>query len=368
MTEEDHIYEGRPSRLNSDNISLSTDSVPINLGHISCEMSKECSELSKEDMKDNEIYTPSGRTKECKDGTSGHLSGSSSSQTASKEYGIKSEDGFSNITTGSSSHNSIDNQSHNAFPSHSNDKLDVIQSRPPDPVVSQCIDANSRQLSTTTIGLSDDSLRTPLITCVEPHSGFNSVDSASHDYIHAQSQTCSKNEGQSSKTADRKRIIDEVYKTCAECENRKVHERSEFSSEARLAQTNHTEYCKCGNASKRRKRDSSGSLGSRDDVKCQRTVSPSTDLQKDIIPEAPKHSGPTEKLSEVEIQGSLPASDKASVLERFDHEGRFSGFLFELLSCFFKIYNQCARNLFFEFLKYVKFRIFLYVYSLPSIF
>ena len=321
---EDQTYENRPNRLNSESVSFSTDSVAINLHHISCEVPKEFINVSESSQNSSNTSDAAENRKDCKDITENHLMTCDSPQTLTQGHSI---DRDSQSVIASRSDNFVEDQSHNAFSSKSKNATDVVQSHPPEPFVSPspqiAIETQSHNASGNP---SHDALRSPSGIPPQSHGSVSSDECVFSDSVRVHCQNCTKHEFHNNKKVDRKRIIDEVAKTCTDCENQKVHERSEFSSEARLAQTNHSDVCNCGNTNKRRKRDSSCSLGSKDSVKGQKTVTLLTDLHKDEGFETLQLSAPAKNKSEEEIRGNSPAFDKASVMERFDKEGKFFNF------------------------------------------
>ena len=331
---EDQKYENRPNHLNSENTSVSIDSVYINLNHISCEVPKECGSVSENNHDRSDTRDSAESRKDSVDITDNHIMASDSAQTSSQKLSIGDD---SQSVIGSCSSNSVENQSHTTLRSKSSDATNVVQCQPPEPIVNpspqiaietQPHNAIENISHDTSGSQSKDPLLSPSGMQAQSHSSVSSEECVPGDFVRVQCQDCTNSEFHSNKMVDRKRIIDEVSKKCADCEKQKAYERSEFLSEARLGQTNHNDLCKCGNVSKRRKRDSSCSLGPKDDVKGQKVVTPLTDQHKDEVPGTLLDSAPAENKSEEDIRGNSPDFDKASVMERFDKEGKFFLFLF----------------------------------------
>ena len=354
------------SNLNSEIIS--NDSVPINLGQISCQNYEEKHEIvlenKNEDMnkssgveflKSSETPVNSSATAQdssakqiCDKVEELHPSSPDSDLIDSKPHdaiesqshdavesqshdavesqpmGTKSHDSFN-----SKSHDAIGWQSHNAIGRQSHDAIEnqSMETLSHDAIDSKFDDAVSNQASSDVSTTSHDA-------CV-PHSAERgqsnaAAENSAHDSLHLQSQDAvfelSGNGTNNTKSAERKRIIDEVYKKCSDCEKKKVHERSDFSSEARLAQ-NSTTHCKCREENKRRKLDSSSGSTSKDvekSEKSQKTPSSSSiDSHKErCSSESSKQNAPDERELDFNIRAHSPSFDKKSVLERLRHQGK----------------------------------------------
>lgn len=287
----------------------SSDSVPIDIRHIACdntidkgeELISECTDLDE---------------KEICDGAKGGvvLNEKSTVATTIQQNQDSSETQKINIIN-NQSHDAIENdsQSHNSTGSQSISPSN-IGSQPI--VVTEtssisCCDPLTAQSHGTLGPQSNDASSTQ--SC-------NAISNQSHDPVGDLHGVESSN----AKNITRKRMIDRVCKICAECEKRKVHERLDFSSEARLAQNNSNDLCMCIEENKRRRVESPNGLGSNDvNRKSSSSSSPldSTSSERRISIERIKEN------SKPEIQDHSPSFDKISVFERFSHESMFN-FLF----------------------------------------
>ena len=215
------------------------------------------------------------------------------------------------------SHNALTTQPHNALTTQSHNALTTQPHNSPTAQSHHSPTAKSDSLLTTQ---SHDPLNmhpcNPSTTKSQ-----DLLSNESHDPVSGPSQDApgysTDPENDDTKRFSRKRIIDEVYKICADCEKRKVHERSEFSSEARLAQNISSDMCRCGDEVKRRKVDSPNGTGL---TEGERRESSSSSLCERNA-ESSKRKSSIERNSKVKITANSPSLDKNSLIERFNYEG-----------------------------------------------
>jgi len=333
----DRSHEERPSLLNSEAKSQSSGSVPVNLGHVLCEASHESDSAS--GIGQNTKENRQDMMKKCS-------AENDSTQAIPQENLPERGNLVSHTAAECSSHDAIHGHSHNIIGAHPNDSTDMIQTprlveRPSqitmetpshnsskgqshDTLESQCNEKDNGQSPLVDDEPSQNTISSSSATPVHSHGSCSTVEKTFVDSARPSCQDSITSEVSHTTIVDRKRIIDEVSKKCTECENRKVHERSEFSSEARLAQTNHNDFCKCGDSSKRKKLDSSSSsVDTKEDIKSQRTVGPSVNLHRGSNSKASNHSALTGRKSKLEIRSHSPSLDKAAVMEKFDLEDIF---------------------------------------------
>ena len=303
-------HEKKPSLLNSETKSQSCGSVPVNLDHVLCEASHESDSVL--GINENTKESRKEMIEKCS-------TENDSTQATPQEFFSERDSLVSHTAAECSSRDAIHGQAHNAIGTHPNNSNEnpshnSSEDQSHDALEIQCSEKNTGQSPLVDDEPSQVTVSSPSVTPVISHSSCDPARPSCQESITS--------EANHTTSVDRKRIIDEVSKKCADCENGKVHERSEFSSEARLVQTSHNDFCKCGTSSKRKKLDSSSSVDAKEDMKNQRTVGPSINLHKVSSPMASSHSALPGRKSKLEIRGNSPSLDKADVMEKFDLQGR----------------------------------------------